>query len=74
MTVLTSYPFTSGAFEVWLKEQIQQLSVDTLKSRAVTCTACGEVVGTYIVEYQGHRSRYSPAETYALLKFIAEQA
>jgi hypothetical protein len=60
------------AFQDWLKAQILQLSVDTLKSSAVTCTACGEVLGTYIIDYKGERFRLSLEETYAFLKFIAE--
>jgi hypothetical protein len=62
------------AFEAWLNAQILRLSVDTLKSKAVTCTACGEILGTYIIEYQGHRFRYSPGEAYAFLKFVEETA
>jgi hypothetical protein len=28
------------------------------------------VLGTYIIDYQGTQSRYSPAEAYAFLKFV----
>ncbi|MFB2835106.1 hypothetical protein [Floridanema evergladense] len=59
-------------FQDWLKAQILQLSVDTLKSNAVTCTACGEVLGTYIIDYRGERFRLSLEETYSFLKFIQE--
>ncbi len=65
-------PTITEAFQEWLKAQILQLSVDTLKSNAVTCTACGEVLGTYIVDYQGERFRLSMEEAYAFLKFIQE--
>ena len=74
MTLLTSDSPIEAAFDSWLKTQILQLSVDTLKSKALTCTACGEILGTYIIEYQGKRFRYSPTEAYAFLKFIAETA
>lgn len=72
MTVSSSDSSTEATFEAWLTTQILQLSVDTLKSKAITCTACGEVLGTYIIEYQGNRFRYSASEAYAFLKFIAE--
>jgi hypothetical protein len=85
MTVLTSGDLTSDgsssatsgdsietALETWLKERVFQLSVDTLKSDTVTCTACGEVLGTYIVEYRGNRFRYSLGEAYAFLSFVRE--
>jgi hypothetical protein len=63
---------TLTAFEEWLKAQILKLSVDTLKSEAVTCTACGEVLGTYIIDYKGTEFRYSTERTYAFLKFLLE--
>ncbi len=62
----------TAALQDWLKAQILQLSVDTLKSNAVTCTACGEVLGTYIIDYRGDRFRLSLEQTYAFLKFIQE--
>ncbi len=65
-------PVVTEAFQDWLKAQILQLSVDTLKSHVVTCTACGEVLGTYILDYKGERFRLSLEETYAFLKFIQE--
>lgn len=65
-------PPLTAEFETWLKAQILKLSVDTLKSEAFTCTACGEVLGTYIIDYKGERFRYSMPRTYAFLKFIAE--
>jgi hypothetical protein len=36
-------PTITEALQNWLKIQILHLSVETLKSNAVTCTACGEV-------------------------------
>ncbi|MBW4471519.1 MAG: hypothetical protein KME45_14095 [Stenomitos rutilans HA7619-LM2] len=65
-------PAITEAFEDWLKAQILQLSVDTLKSNAVTCTACGEILGTYIIDYKGDRFRLSLEQAYAFLKFIQE--
>ena len=64
---------TKAAFEDWLKAQIQQLSVDTSKSEAMTCTACGEALGTYIIDYKSERFRYSTEQTDAFLKFISEK-
>lgn len=72
MTSSTFNRPTNTIFDEWLKAQILQLSVDTL-SKAVTCTACGEVLGTYIIDYQGERFRCTPEEAYAFLKFIAEK-
>lgn len=60
------------AFQDWLKAQILQLSVDTLKFQAITCTACGEVLGTYIIDYKGERFRLPLEQIYAFLKFIQE--
>ena len=70
MNVMNPNPIHTKVFQNWLKGQILQLSVDTLKSNAVTCTACGEVLGTYIIDYQGDRFRLSLEQAYALLKFI----
>jgi hypothetical protein len=57
----------------WLKAQILRLSVDTLRLNAVTCTACGVVLGTYIIDYKGDRFRLSLEQAYAFLKFIQER-
>ncbi|MBW4694165.1 MAG: hypothetical protein KME27_20670 [Lyngbya sp. HA4199-MV5] len=62
----------TDSFQNWLKAQILQLSVETLKSNAVTCTACGEVLGTYIIDYEGDRFRLSLEQAYAFLKYIQE--
>jgi hypothetical protein len=43
--------------------------VGTLKSNAVTCTVCGEVLGTYIIDDNGDRFRLPVEQTYAFLKF-----
>jgi hypothetical protein len=55
----------------WLAEQILKLSVDTLKDEAVTCTACAETLGEYIIEYQGKQFRYPADRAYAFLMFVA---
>lgn len=65
-------PGLTDAFENWMKSEILKLSVDTLKEQAVTCTACGEVLGTYIVDYKGTQFRLSAERTYAFLKFLLE--
>lgn len=56
----------------WLENQVRQMSVDVLKLGAFTCTACGEVLGDYILSFSGETYRLSAAETYALLKFLIE--
>lgn len=56
----------------WLAEQIRQMSVDILSLGTYTCTACGEVLNEYIIDYSGKTFRLSDVETYALLKFILE--
>jgi len=70
--IMMSHPTNIDVFQDWLKAQILQLSVDTLKLNAVTCHACGEVLGTYIIDYKGDRFRLSLEEAYAFLKFIQE--
>jgi hypothetical protein len=72
MTISGPNPVVMTAFEAWMQAQILQLSVDTLKLEAVTCTACGEILGTYIIDYRGDRYRYPMSRTYAFLKFIAD--
>lgn len=74
MASSTSDSSVKSAFEAWLKDQILRLSIDTLAAEAITCTACGEVLGTYIIDYQGKQFRYSPGEAYAFLKFVEETA
>ena len=69
---MISNPTITDALKDWLEAQILQLSVDTLKLNAVTCTACGEVLGTYIIDYKGERFRLPLEQTYAFLKFIQE--
>lgn len=63
----------AAAWKDWLKGEILRLSVDTLRLNAVTCTACGVVLGTYIIDYQGDRFRLSLEQAYAFLKFIQER-
>ncbi|TYQ27735.1 TFIIB-type zinc ribbon-containing protein [Pseudanabaena sp. UWO311] len=54
----------------WLEEQIRQLSIDILVVGTYTCTACGEVVGEYIIDHSGEQFRLSKSETYSFLKYI----
>lgn len=61
-------------YESWLEEQIRQLSVEALKTNTLTCTACGEVEGSYIVEYDGQSFRLPGEEAYAFLSFILGNA
>lgn len=70
MTQSSAEPALNAAFEEWLKAEILKLSVDTLKSEAVTCTACGEIQGTYIIDYKGNRFRFPADRTYAFLQFV----
>ncbi|MDJ0707354.1 MAG: hypothetical protein QNJ46_29120 [Leptolyngbyaceae cyanobacterium MO_188.B28] len=57
------------AFEKWMAEQINQLSVDTLSLGVLTCTACPKVLGDYIIEYKGASMRLSTEKTYAFLQY-----
>ena len=57
----------------WLTKRIRDLSVDALASKAFTCTACGEVEGEYIVDYDGKTYRFDTATTYSFLEFIVAQ-
>ncbi|WP_017328330.1 hypothetical protein [Synechococcus sp. PCC 7336] len=61
-------------FKQWVDKEIEQLSVSTLKSNAVTCTACGKIEGTYIIDYQEKTFRLPAAEAYAFLKFVDENS
>ncbi|MEO0536932.1 MAG: hypothetical protein AAF215_24115 [Cyanobacteria bacterium P01_A01_bin.123] len=63
-----------GQFDAWIKEQIRQLSVNTMANGVFTCTACGEVAGDYIVDYKGETFRFDTITTYAFLQFILENA
>lgn len=72
MTQANLEPGLTEAFESWLKSEILRLSVDTLKSEAFTCTACGEVLGTYIIDYKGTQMRFPADRTYAFLKYLSE--
>lgn len=57
----------------WLVKRIRELSVDALASQAFTCTACGEVAGEYVVNYEGKTYRFDTATTYSFLEFIVAQ-
>ncbi|MEM9568629.1 MAG: hypothetical protein AAF974_10015 [Cyanobacteria bacterium P01_E01_bin.34] len=67
-------PPIQSDFKHWLEKEIQRLSIDTLRSDVVTCTACGEVQGDYIIDYQGKSFRMPATETYAFLKFVDSQS
>jgi hypothetical protein len=54
----------------WLEAQIRQLSIDLLVIDTYTCTACGEVLGEYIIDHSGEKFRLSKSETYSFLKYI----
>ena len=59
-------------FEAWLEQRIATLSVDALNRNVLTCTACGEVTGDYIIEYRGESLRYQAPKAYAFLKYVLE--
>ncbi|MEL6326095.1 MAG: hypothetical protein AAFQ61_04215 [Cyanobacteria bacterium J06626_23] len=59
-------------FHQWLTEEIRKLSVETLSKAALTCTACGEIEGNYVIEYQGAKLSCSPEQAYAYLVFVAQ--
>lgn len=63
----------STTFMAWLEEQIRSLSVETLKSDTITCTACGEIAGSYIIDYHGTTYRFPADKTYAFLQYVAAQ-
>ncbi|MEB3210489.1 MAG: hypothetical protein VKL39_04015 [Leptolyngbyaceae bacterium] len=64
----------SETFTQWLEEQIRMLSVETLASDTITCTACGEIAGSYIIDYHGTTYRFPGPQTYAFLQFVASQS
>jgi hypothetical protein len=57
-------------YEDWLTAQIRQLSIEALKTQTLTCNACGEIAGTYIIDYDGQTFRLPGEEAYAFLSFI----
>ncbi|MGB2925651.1 MAG: hypothetical protein WBB82_10145 [Limnothrix sp.] len=61
-------------FEAWLEQQILSLSVDALNEKVLTCTACGQVKGDYIIEYQGKSMRFDAGKTYGFLQYILAQS
>lgn len=58
----------------WLTEQIGELSVTLLSKGVFTCTECGKVSGTYIIQQGDESQRLSTVETYAMLQFLLAQA
>jgi hypothetical protein len=54
----------------WLEEQIRQLGIDLLEIGTYTCSACGEVLGEYIIDHSGEKFRLSKSEAYSFLKYI----
>lgn len=58
-------------YEEWLAAKIRQLSVEALTQQTLTCNACGEIAGTYIIEYEGQTFRLPGEEALAFLAFIA---
>jgi hypothetical protein len=63
----------SEEFEAWLTEQVRRLSVDALGVGVATCTACGEIQGDYIIEFQGEKLRYPLHTAYGFLKFVLDR-
>ncbi len=61
-------------YEEWLAAKIRQLSIEALKQQTLTCNACGEIAGTYIIEYDGQTFRLPGEETLAFLAFVVEPA
>ncbi|MEM7066899.1 MAG: hypothetical protein AAF572_27515 [Cyanobacteria bacterium P01_B01_bin.77] len=61
---------TFAQLDIWLTKRIRELSIDALASKAFTCTACGEVDGDYLVDYEGKTFRFDTATTYTFLEFI----
>ena len=61
-------------YEAWLTIQIRQLSVAALTTQTLTCNACGEIAGTYIIEYEGQTFRLPGEETLAFLSFIVQSS
>ncbi|MDB9527295.1 hypothetical protein PN498_14945 [Oscillatoria sp. CS-180] len=60
-------------FDSWLEQQIKDLSVDALSREAMTCTACPQVIGDYIIEYQGESLRFPAPKAYAFLRYVLDQ-
>lgn len=57
----------------WLTEQIHLLSVTLLNKGIFTCTECGKVTGTYIIQQGDESQRLSTVDTYAMLQFLLAQ-
>ncbi len=61
-------------YDEWIAAKIRALSVEALRLEAVTCNACGEIVGTYIIEYDGQTFRLPGEEALAFLAYIVESS
>ena len=61
-------------YDEWIAAKIRSLSVEALSLKAVTCNACGEIVGTYIIEYDGQTFRLSGEEALTFLAYIIESS
>lgn len=66
-------PAVFGQFDQWITQRIRQLSVGTMTSGLITCTACGEVEGDYILAYKGETFRFDTVTTYAILQLMLEK-
>ncbi|AFY36859.1 hypothetical protein Lepto7376_0424 [[Leptolyngbya] sp. PCC 7376] len=73
MSTASSAVFDNPQFDEWLKQEILRLSVDALNKHMVVCTACGQVKGDYIIDYQANEYRFDTPKTYAFLTFILSQ-
>ncbi|OKH14184.1 hypothetical protein [[Limnothrix rosea] IAM M-220] len=73
MSTASSAVFKDPQFDEWLQREILRLSVDTLNKKAITCTACGEIRGDYIVDFQGETYRFDTPKTYAFLTYVLEE-
>lgn len=70
---MTSTPESSSTlehFDRWLEQQILKLSVDALSRNVLTCTACPQVIGDYIIEYRGESLRLPAPKAYAFLRYV----
>lgn len=69
-----SFPALLEERDRWLTDQIRQLSIDVLQEGTFTCTACGEVSGTYIITQGSETYRLAAVDAYAFLQFILSKA
>ena len=73
MSTASTAVFDNPQFDEWLKKEILRLSVDALHKHMVVCTACGQVKGDYIIDYQNEQYRFDEPKTYAFLTFLLAQ-